>query len=465
MKRLWKMITVRQKEVIDFLEKLICQVLKQITIWLDKPSCWMRMVFLLVVVIFSYSIITPFYLAHPVGASDLGTLIVALIGIYFLSRRTQTAEQSLNVERLTRAMDHLSSKDLFVRLGGISGLEQIADTHEEERMKIARIFLSFIRTQAKNSKRSEKDLIKSGCSKLEDEEEFSAYRAQRRDIEDAVNALARIALELEKEGHFREQYDKEKCDLCDLQDTDLRGLRFVGANLSNFDFSATDLSGARLAWAKFTNTRFHKVKRGGEVSSAKFIRANLDNTDFSETILNRANFSHVKATGTKFIKTYLNHAIFIGVEMFEPEFNGARLMDVNFIGAVLVEAEMDEAILKNVNFTDAHLYEIYGLRQHQLDEAFRWKGHNTFASLIDGCSLESPPEKEKPTEFESCVSSENGYKWEIYKDSAGEWRWITETPDGTIDDSSSGGYKDREDCIANARQHGMNCEPSRSNND
>ena len=64
-----------------------------------------------------------------------------------------------------------------MRLGGILGLEQIARIHKEERKKIARILASFIRKQAaKNSKRARDDLRKSGFSKLEDEEEFSAYR-------------------------------------------------------------------------------------------------------------------------------------------------------------------------------------------------------------------------------------------------------------------------------------------------
>lgn len=460
MKRLWKMIIVRQKKIIDFSKKLICQALKQITIWLDEPSCWMRMFVFLVMVICGY-LITLFYIAHPVRASGLGALIAALIGGYFLYRRTQAAEQSLNVERLTRAMDQLSNEDLFMRVGGVLSLEQIANTEEDERKKIARVLVSFIRTQAvKNSKRNEDDFTKSGVSKLESKEEFSAYRAQRLDIEAAVNALARIASELEKERYFREEYNSKKQDLCDLRNTDLRGLRFVETDLSGFNFSAIDLSGAGLVKVKFTNAWFFEIKSAGGVFGAKFIRTFLKDVDFSGTNLNRVDFSHIEAEYIKFIKTPLNRVIFIGAQMLEPEFNEANLMNANFMGAVLVEAEMDEATLENVNFTDTHLYETYGLSQLQLNEAFRWKGHNTSVSFTDGRSLEPPPEKGKPAEFESCVSSENGYKWEIYKDGIDEWRWIRTTPGGEIDDLSNEGYRDKADCIANARRHGMDCYPS-----
>ena len=295
-KRLWRMPIEIQKKLVDWWEELIGQVQKQISIWLDELSCWMRVIvlyfrFLVIAILGGLTML--FYLTEPILASSLSTLIIAVVGIYFLSRRTQAAEQSLNVERFTRAIDHLTSKDLFVRLGGILGLEQIANIHEEEREKIARVLVSFIRTQAVNSKRSKKDFKKIRVSKLEDKEEFSAYRAQRLDIEAAVNALARIALELEKEGHFQEQHDRKKHNLCDLRDTDLRGLQFVGTDLSNFNFSATDLSGAWLKGARFAGAQFYKIKSTGEVSGAKFIRAHLNDTDFSGAYLNYANFSHI----------------------------------------------------------------------------------------------------------------------------------------------------------------------------
>ena len=133
MKKLWKLIIQKQNDLIDLREKLIGQGQKQIAIWLDKPPCWMRalrFIFISSAIVIFGGLIILFYLAHPVGASGLGALIAALIGGYFLYRRTQAAEQTLNVERFTRAIDHLTNKDLFVRLGGIIGLEQIANIYK-----------------------------------------------------------------------------------------------------------------------------------------------------------------------------------------------------------------------------------------------------------------------------------------------------------------------------------------------
>lgn len=44
-------------------------------------------------------------------------------------------------------------------------------------------------------------------------------------------------------------------------------------------------------------------------------------------------------------------------------------------------------------------------------------------------------------------------KWEIYKDKAGEWRWTRTAPNGQTVGASTEGYKNREDCVANARRH------------
>ncbi len=54
----------------------------------------------------------------------------------------------------------------------------------------------------------------------------------------------------------------------------------------------------------------------------------------------------------------------------------------------------------------------------------------------------------------------NGDKWEIYKDNAEEWRWRRTAPNGNIVGSSTEGYKNKMDCIANAERNGMDCTPS-----
>ncbi|MFD2586141.1 YegP family protein [Croceitalea marina] len=45
-------------------------------------------------------------------------------------------------------------------------------------------------------------------------------------------------------------------------------------------------------------------------------------------------------------------------------------------------------------------------------------------------------------------------KWEFYKDKKKEWRWRRTAPNGDIVGASTEGYKNKSDCIANAKRNG-----------
>jgi uncharacterized protein YegP (UPF0339 family) len=47
-------------------------------------------------------------------------------------------------------------------------------------------------------------------------------------------------------------------------------------------------------------------------------------------------------------------------------------------------------------------------------------------------------------------------KWEFYKDSQNEWRWRRVASNGRIVGASTEGYKNKQDCIDNARRNGYN---------
>lgn len=45
-------------------------------------------------------------------------------------------------------------------------------------------------------------------------------------------------------------------------------------------------------------------------------------------------------------------------------------------------------------------------------------------------------------------------KWEFYKDSKSEWRWTRTASNGKIVGASTEGYKNKQDCIDNAKRNG-----------
>lgn len=47
-----------------------------------------------------------------------------------------------------------------------------------------------------------------------------------------------------------------------------------------------------------------------------------------------------------------------------------------------------------------------------------------------------------------------GDTWKFYKDNKNEWRWRRTAPNGEIVGSSHEGFKNRADCVSNARRAG-----------
>ncbi|MCY4034443.1 MAG: pentapeptide repeat-containing protein [Hyphomicrobiales bacterium] len=357
--------------------------------WWKKHSYRERVIILLLIILAAL-----LCYVYPDGGRNLIFLIAGLIGWYFLFWRTKAArqsakaaEQSLSIEQLFHAIQQLDSEKPFVRLGGVLGLEQIAVSNEEERKKIARILVSFIRTEA--------DLKPESIPPVD--------RIQRLDIEAAVNALARIASKLKKQGQFREQYNEKKHNLCDLQNTDLRSLRFVEADLSEFDLAGADLSGAWLAGASLVGAKLcrYTETRNEEVIAAKLTGVFLKNTNLSKSELNFVDFRGSHPECTNFSDAYLHSANFSEVQMIKVNFSRSILENANFTRALLEEGKIGDAILKDANLTGASLLRMYDLKQNQLDEAFHWKGHSTFVSSVDENPLDPPPEREKLTEEDS----------------------------------------------------------------
>lgn len=288
---------------------------------------------------------------------NLILLAAGIIGWFFLIRRTKAVEQdveiaaqNLTIDRLNRAIQQLDSEKVYIRLGGITGLEQIATTQKGEDKRIARILVSFIRTRATDA--FEK-------TELKYEEEFDAYRSKRLDVEIAVNALARIASKLEEQKQFQ-WHDDKKYDLCNLENLDLRGLRFEGADLSEFNLAGVNLSGAWLRGTNFTRAHLYKMTRTRKMFSAVFFRAFLDH----------ANFTYA----------YLNGTVFTKAQLVGAKFNNVVMQDVVLDGALI---------------NHAHFEYSSGLTQEQINTASYWGGE---LHLPDG--LELPP-TESPFELKN----------------------------------------------------------------
>ena len=391
-----RQIIVWGKEPIRFWKKLIDWTKEQVTSWWREQTFGRQVITCAFVVLIAALCILSFIFEHT--ARNLILLTAGLIGWYFLFRRTRVAEQSLTVEQLTHAINQLTNDNLSVRLGGILGLEQIAETREEERKKIARILVTFIRTHAtKDSDEVKKHLIAYKSSNLETEEEFNTYRTLRLDIEAAVNALANIASKLERQGQFRKQYNEAKIDLCDLQNIDLRGLRFVETDLSQFNLAETDMSGAWLAGANLMDAHLYKFRRRNKDFSAKLVHAFLDGANLSSAHLNYVDFSKTQLVRANFSRARLQGSIFAEANLKFADFSNALLRGANFQEANLKNTTFDGAQINFASFENCK-----NLVQGQVDKMLYGQSYirpGNRVRLPEG--LNPPPTRSEPSEEEN----------------------------------------------------------------
>lgn len=175
---------------------------------------------------------------------NLGLLLVASIVWFFLYWRATAADQSVNVEKLTRAVEQLTDRNLSVRLGGVLGLEQIAKTHKGERARIIEIILARIRELIQLRKENKRTL---------------GQAVENADIETTFRALANI---VEPLGDKKRKVIHLESDLSGLVFTeiDLSYFPLGDKNLSNaifwnVDFTGTDLSRASISNAVFKNCK------------------------------------------------------------------------------------------------------------------------------------------------------------------------------------------------------------------
>lgn len=174
------------------------------------------------------------------GVRNLGLLLAASIGWFFLYWRARSADQdsktakkSLTSEQFTRAIEQLTHEKLSIRLGSILGLEQIAITHEEEHGTIIKILVAHIHELAKLDNGTKPD-----------------YWRRMPEVKSVIGTLANIAKPL----------GNKKRSFCIFDGVSLRMFSFKKIDLSYFSLVNTNLTGS-----KFEKVDFSYMKLSGSV--------------------------------------------------------------------------------------------------------------------------------------------------------------------------------------------------------
>lgn len=290
-----------------------------------------------------------------------GNLVQALGGIfffvtaYFAWRNVKTAESNLRAteekqvtERFGKAIEHLASDKLEIRLGGIYALERIAKDSEKDYWTIMEVLSSFVKSRSP--------------TRSTNQEQLEAITA---DIQGALTVIGRRNF---NQDQVNKPFDLSNISLVranlrgiDLRKTDLRRSDFSEAYLGGANLSGADLSGANL-------TRVNPTSPNSTVGTTNFSGAFLANTNMTEARLSRSDFSNADVCEANLKNAFLSKAKFIGTELVASDLSEADLSGVDFS-----RANLSGAKLSGANIHGAILVSTNGISVNQIKSAESWE--------------------------------------------------------------------------------------------
>jgi len=236
--------------------------------------------------------------------AGLAVLVGAVVAFQQLTEDRQQAaadrdltRQGQASERFTRAIDQLGSDRREVQLGGIYGLEQIAQQAPDNRLAVREVLVAYVHRRAP---RPTKPTIR----------QPEELRVRAPDVQAVLTVLGRRqaaltgpfdppldlrALDLhgaDLAGHGFGFFNGPDFSLADLSGTDLKKAHLSRMRLAAADLRGADLRGADLSGTDLRGADFRGADLSGTDLSFAFLRAvNLRGTDLSGADLRGADFS------------------------------------------------------------------------------------------------------------------------------------------------------------------------------
>lgn len=318
---------------------------------------------------------------------------------YELSRRTAAERHALDeasqiTERFTRAIDHLGSRQLDIRLGGIYALERIARDSAPDHPQIVEVLTAFIREQSRIRpdkqpaiRRNRSDTV--SPTTLDSDTDGHTWPPQLpTDVQAAATVLGRrdasrdvsnTYLDLARTYLAGARLTGSHLAGAQLQDSSLTRAALVDAQLGGADLTraalgGVDFAGARLELAKLTEAQLdNAVLRRADMRHAALANATLhyvdgQGVDLSYADLTYASMSKSNLEEATMICVNLNSAQLGRASLNQADLREASCRGANFYGATLRHCYLVACDLREADFTDADL-DSADLRAADLREA------------------------------------------------------------------------------------------------
>jgi uncharacterized protein YjbI with pentapeptide repeats len=255
------------------------------------------------------------------------------------------AEDKQTTERFSKAIEHLGSDKIDIRLGGIYALEQIVIDSPKYHWIIVEILTAFIRRESP-IKEKETEADKEDKNLIVDfAVTIIGRRKAKQDPEGKWINLRRVNLreiEIEKKANFVE---------ADLSKVNFSKAKMIEVNFSKANLSQANLSGASLIGADLSNAELRGAKLNqADLRKASLIRAILIEADLSTAKLSQANLSEASL-----IEADLSNADLHGAKLNQADLGGANLRGANLRGADLSGVNLTIANLSGADLSGTNL--------------------------------------------------------------------------------------------------------------
>jgi hypothetical protein len=251
----------------------------------------------------------------------LAVLVGAWLGFQQLTEDRDQARQDRQLtrqgqasERFTRAIDQLSSRRVETRIGGIYGLDQIAEQSPENTGPVAEVLLAWLNGRPRPPTQP-----------------YAPLRERAPDVQAALSVLTRqryfsiVAFRLDLQGLDLKGADLPNANLFGalLRDADLTRSRLDGADLRDAHLSHADLDGASLRDVDLRGTKLH----GAHLHHADLSGADLRDVDLDVTKIfgTSADTSGPDLRGTILSGADLRGADLYGVDLSSAKLRGAKV--------------------------------------------------------------------------------------------------------------------------------------------
>jgi hypothetical protein len=228
------------------------------------------------------------------------------VGLSLTWRQIRVNQEGQITERFAKAIDHVGSDKLDLRLGGIYALERIAKNSNDDRDTIAEVLTAFVRQRSPWPPSQPGQYIKD--APIEDDLK-KELRVRAPDVQAALSVLGRRTLPIGPSQRL------------DLSATDLRGADLTDARLQKALLERSRLQEADLRGAQLQGARL----RGARLQGASLIDAQLQKAYLVGAQLEEAKLRRAQLQGAVLGNARLKGAQLFGAQLQEAHVSNAQL--------------------------------------------------------------------------------------------------------------------------------------------